>query len=155
MIEEIKGDLFQATEDIIVHGCNCFNTMGSGVAKTVKKLYPGAWEADQRTVKGNADKLGTFTFWVGSQFYTQAPLVVVNLYTQYGYGSMFNRTEQIEYDALRVGLEELEFVFRGRTFAMPKIGAGLGGGDWDKSRNIIEESFTGHGKNELVRIYSL
>jgi len=61
----IDGDLFKLAEqgefDIVIHGANCFCTMGSGVALTVKNNYPKAFLADQLTESGDQRKLGKFT----------------------------------------------------------------------------------------------
>jgi len=61
----IKGDLIKlALEgkfDVIIHGCNCFCTMGAGIAKDIKSEFPEAYEADLKTEKGNKDKLGTYS----------------------------------------------------------------------------------------------
>jgi len=32
------ADIFTFKSDVLIHGCNCFNTMGSGVAKQIKKV---------------------------------------------------------------------------------------------------------------------
>ena len=151
MIEEIKGDVFLAKEDILIHGANCFHKMGAGVARSVKRFYPGAYEADKLTQWGCRKKLGDFSFYSGKHFYyPDQNIIVINLYTQYEYGT---DKQNLDYTALKEGLEKVEFVFRGHSFAMPKIGAGLGGGDWATIKKIIEETFTGYKKNELVRIY--
>ena len=155
MIEEIQGDVFNAKEDVLIHGCNCYNTFGAGVAKRVKELYPGAWEADNDTKKGDTEKLGSHTHWNGKHYYYDQTIIVVNSYSQYGYGSMFNQRVQLQYDKLRESLEEIEFVYRGASFAMPRIGAGLARGDWATIKEIIEDVFTGYKKNELVRTYYL
>jgi O-acetyl-ADP-ribose deacetylase (regulator of RNase III) len=155
LIEEIQGDVFKAKEKVLIHGCNCFNTFGSGVAKIVKELYPGAYEADQETEKGDTQKLGSYTVWSGKHYYYDQDIIVINSYSQYGYGSLFNKQVQLQYDKLRESLEQIEFVYRGASFAMPRIGAGLARGDWATIKEIIEEVFTGYKKNELVRIYYL
>ena len=149
MIEEIKGDVFKAKEDIIIHGCNCYCTWGAGVAKTMLKLYPHAFEKDSLTNRGDKNKLGDFSYWQGKHYYYDQNITVVNLYSQYKYG----HTEiYADYDAIKEVLETVEYVFRGYSIAMPKIGAGLAGGDWATIKKIIEDVFN---KNELVRIYSI
>ena len=115
MIEEIQGDVFKAKEQILIHGCNCFNTFGSGVAKRVKQLYPGAHAIDQETTKGDKEKFGSYTFWNGRHYYYDQDITVINSYSQYGYGSMFNRQVQLDYDKLRESLEAIEFVYRGAS----------------------------------------
>lgn len=152
MIEEIQGDVFKAKEQIFIHGCNCHNAMGSGVAKTVRAIYPEVWRVDQKTLWGDKNKLGSYTLWGGKHYYYDQDITVINLYSQYKYG----HTEvYADYDAIRKGLETIEFVYRGASFAMPRIGAGLARGDWATIKKIIEEVFTGYKKNESVRIYYL
>ena len=43
------------------HGCNCFNTMGKGMAVEVRTTCPDMYKADLQTRKGDRNKLGTFT----------------------------------------------------------------------------------------------
>ena len=47
--------------NIITHGCNCFCTMGSGIAPQIAEAFPEAYDADQKTVKGDIRKLGGFS----------------------------------------------------------------------------------------------
>ena len=50
MLKHAKGNLIDMAEagefDVIVHGCNCQNTMGSGIAKEMRARYPGVYQAD-------------------------------------------------------------------------------------------------------------
>ena len=61
----IKGDIIKLAQqgqfDVIVHGCNCFCTMGSGIAKAVKSCFPIAFQVDLKTQKGEKAKLGTYS----------------------------------------------------------------------------------------------
>ena len=58
----VKGDIIGLAKNgifnVIIHGANCQNTMGSGVAKQIKEHFPGAYDADLRTTKGDREKLG-------------------------------------------------------------------------------------------------
>ena len=46
----IIGDLIKMAEsgqfDVIVHGCNCFCTMGGGIAAAIANNFPHAYEED-------------------------------------------------------------------------------------------------------------
>ena len=146
----IKDDLFRTKEDILIHGCNCFNQWGAGVARNMRGMYPEAWKKDQQTLWGNKNKLGSFTFWSGKHYYYDQDIIVINLYSQYKYG----HTEvYADYDAIRKGLTAIEFTFRGKTFAMPKIGCGLAHGDWEIVSRIIEEVFKDY--EDKVKVYYL
>ena len=132
MITYKHGDIFEGNEDILIHGCNCQNMMGSGIAKQVKEKYRGAWEADQKTNKGDRNKLGLYTY------YDSGDKTIINLYSQYRY----SRIEMVvEYDAIREGMTLINKNFPDKTISMPKIGAGFAGGDWNIIEGIINEVF--------------
>lgn len=139
MIRYIDGDLVRDAEkfDVIGHCCNCFNTMGAGIAPQIKHKFPEAYEADCETIKGDRDKLGTIS-------YTEETTpIVVNLYGQYDYTGRRSGQMDLDYDALRSALREMKIQFSGLLFGLPKIGAGLAGGDWDVIEAIIEEELEG------------
>lgn len=137
-----KGDLIQKAKagefDVIVHGCNCFCTMGAGIAKTIKQVFPAAYEADLATAVGDAAKLGTY-----SQALVEAsgkPLLIINAYTQYqwrGPGRL------ADYDAIRQVFRRLKQECQGKRLGYPAIGAGLAKGDWTIIAAIIEEELAG------------
>ena len=130
----IKGNLLTLFEnnniDILVHGCNCFHTMGAGIAKQIKEKYYIAYEADLQTTKGDKNKLGTYSFVQinNTQF-------IINAYTQYH----FYGKRPIDYDALRNVFKLIDLNFTNKRIGIPKIGAGLAKGDWNIIQNIIDE----------------
>ena len=139
MIKYIDGDLVKEAElfDVIAHCCNCFCTMGAGIAPQIKAKFPEAYEVDCETIKGDESKLGTITFTENTQ------PIVVNLYGQYDYTGRRHGEMDLDYDALRSALRAMKEEFSGLLFGMPKIGAGLAGGDWDVIEAIIEEELEG------------
>lgn len=60
----IEGDLIKLAKDghfdVIVHGCNCFNAMGAGIALQIKRNFKKAYLVDQETTKGLKSKLGKY-----------------------------------------------------------------------------------------------
>lgn len=139
MIKYIDGDLVKDAElfDVIAHCCNCFCTMGAGIAPQIKNKFPEAYEVDCETVKGDKGKLGTISF---TEFTTPT---IVNLYGQYDYTGRRSGQMDLDYDALRSALRAMKEEFSGQLFGLPKIGAGLAGGDWDVIEAIIEEELEG------------
>lgn len=135
MLKTIRGNLItlakQGQFDAIAHGCNCFNNMGAGIAKSIKQEFPEAYEVDYNTVKGDKRKLGGYT----EVFIPEYDLIVFNLYTQYHYGM---GKANIDYRALAQCMEKLSIDYPNLIIGMPKIGAGLAGGDWSKIEPIIE-----------------
>lgn len=149
----IQGDLIklakQGTFDVIVHGCNCFNSMGKGIALSIKREFPEAYAADCRTLKGSRGKLGTYSF-ADVKRHDKTTFTVINAYTQFTY---WDKTQDVlfEYDAFQEildrckGIEESTKALEGTglRWGFPLIGCGLAGGDKDKVLQMIEESLAG------------
>ena len=107
----IEGDLIKlALEgefDLIVHGCNCFCTMGAGIAKKIKEFFPEAYEADLKTEKGSSDKIGS----ISSVTVTRgnSNITVVNGYTQY---SPIGNGILVDYEAVDSVFKEITPLLR-------------------------------------------
>jgi len=137
VIEYRKGDLLDVTSGIIIHGCNSHGVMGSGVALAVKNKYPGAYESYRNYIdesKDDQDLLGSVIV-----YEVNDNLSVANMITQKDFGT---HKRQVNYGAIARGFDDLEEFYAnapGLVFHFPKIGAGLGGGDWEVIAEIIEQ----------------
>jgi O-acetyl-ADP-ribose deacetylase (regulator of RNase III) len=142
VIKIVKGNLLDATEDIIAHQVNCMGVMGAGVAKQIKEKWPKVFEQYRKQYeswKNNPDwQLGWCDIIVADRP-EGGKVLVANLYGQYGYGTDVTRTD---YKALGRSLYRLRNdaeKLRAKTIAMPyKIGCGLAGGDWPTVFRMIE-----------------
>ena len=136
MLKHTKGNLLDLAEagefDIVVQGCNCFNTMGGGIAREIRERYPVAASVDMETVNGDYRKLGT---WTECDAGETNRFTIINAYTQY---NMSRGTDVFEYTAFQLILEKLAFVFPGKRIGLPYIGMGLAGGDKDTIIPMIE-----------------
>ena len=167
-MKTIKGNLIDLAEqghfNLIVHGCNCFHTMNSGIAKEIRERYPEAYEVDCRnSEKGDKNKLGTFTHYLANNgsfideetgFGTTGhDFLIVNGYTQYDYG--YDGKQRCDYNAIRKLFRSIKSTFKDYesycdsdgyfniTIGYPKIGCGLAGGDWEIVSKIIDEELEG------------
>ena len=70
----------------------------------------------------------------------EAEVNIVNSYTQFRYGK--NHTDGVskplDYEALTLCMRKINQEFSGKHIGLPKIGAGLAGGDWNRIKNIIQ-----------------
>jgi len=136
-MKELTGDLLKFAEegyfDLIVHGCNCFNTMGSGIAKSIKNRWAAAYYADFDTIKGDIKKLGNYSY--ADVSISSGSLRIINAYTQYDLGT---QKVQIDYEALTLVLRKLNKLYPIQRIGLPKIGSGLAGGDWNRIKDIIK-----------------
>ena len=133
-----RGDLLRLADegafDVIAHGCNCFCTMGAGIAKGVAALFPQALEADRQTPKGERAKLGTCSF---AEIETlRGRLTIVNAYTQFHYRG---HGDKADYEAIRSCMRWLAEHHGQARIGLPRIGAGLAGGNWLRIERIIGE----------------
>lgn len=133
------GDLLKFTEDAIGHGCNCQNTMGSGVAKVIRDAYPEVYKADTLDGRTPQGKLGGF-----SKAHLSNGKVCYNIYSQYDFKGRYKGKIDLDYDALEAGLKlvKKDMLDNGmKSIALPRIGAGLAGGNWDTIFAIITSIF--------------
>jgi O-acetyl-ADP-ribose deacetylase (regulator of RNase III) len=143
-MKEIQGNLLTLAKegnfDVIIHGCNCFNTMSGGIAKQIKEHFPSAYAVDMETVKGDVNKLGSFTS--STQFTIEGDeFKIINAYTQYNFDAT---SKPFDYEALTLVLRKLNLILKpDARIGLPQIGAGLAGGQWDYILEIIKNELKG------------
>ena len=143
MVKTIKGDLVKLAKesrlfDVYIHGCNCRSIFGAGLARQIAQAFPMVYMKDMKSKLKPEEKLGKFTYHTIKNE-TGARIYIINAYTQFSVGTGV----QVDYVAMRDSFEAIRTMFGGcqMKFAMPMIGAGLGGGDWNKIKTIIEDVF--------------
>ena len=135
----IDGDIFLSDVPVIMHQCNCFHTMGAGFALELSNRYKEVSLADKNTPFGSKLKLGTCSV---AEIKDGGNLrLVVNVYSQFGYG----RKCETDYEAFSDGIEDA-FYFLQAHFEGPVrvgvpylMGCGLAGGDENIILSIFEE----------------
>jgi len=116
----VKGNLLDLADqgefDVIVHGCNCLNVMGAGIALSISQRYPQAFEADYRTVREDYNKLGNFTYaYAHTKTDPVKVFTIVNAYTQYTCRGKVYCEDLFEYEALMLILQKLHKHFGPNT----------------------------------------
>ena len=78
-MDVLKGDLIQLALmgrfDIVIHGCNCFCSMGAGIAKTIRDNFPEAYQADLKTGMGDKKKNWAHILWQPLKEMTRSSLL--------------------------------------------------------------------------------
>lgn len=135
---------------IICHGTNCKGVMGKGIALSIKQKYPLAFEKYRQAYETSGLILGKIT----EAWYPEKLLLILNLNTQYDYYRYGNDrvSRYVNYDAVRSCFKQVSEISKKTKLPIhyPKIGAGLGGGDWDIINNIICEELKDHEHNLWV-----
>jgi O-acetyl-ADP-ribose deacetylase (regulator of RNase III) len=128
-IDYVHGDIFTTNCEYLIHGCNSLGLMRAGVAKMIKQKYPKAYDDYLDIYNNNGLFLGDF-------YLSEQPdgKIIINAITQKDVGT----------DKIQVSYWAIANIFRNlnnigmKKIALPKIGSGLAGGDWNVISAIIE-----------------
>jgi O-acetyl-ADP-ribose deacetylase (regulator of RNase III) len=153
----VDGDLIKLALsgkfDVIAHGCNCLSNMGAGLAPHMARTF-GCDKFPMETRGADINKLGCIDYrsfvisktgiWdsnLDENINNDPVLTVVNAYTQFRYGRNHSDGDKnpLDYEALTLCMRKMNNRFNGKHIGLPKIGAGLAGGDWDKIEAIIKK----------------
>ena len=142
----ISGNLIALAQqgyfDVIVHGCNCFNTMGAGIARSIAIAFPEAAQADSETKRGDKNKLGLFSSATHNRVIDGEikPLTVVNAYTPYDFGGGKDR---FEYEHFKTFLKSMKALYQHEAIGFPLIGCGLAGGNKQEILRLMQYHLEG------------
>lgn len=146
MINYVKGDILECvTTGIIVQCCNAQGVQNSGIAKSIRAMYPNVYN-DYKFDIDNGLVLGGVSWWLKPD----TRLAVASIIGQEFYGRDKD-VVYVSYEAIEVGLNivfmeatYMETTYHGGMMVnMPKIGCGLANGNW----NIVSEIIIRTAKN--------
>jgi len=135
MIELTHGDILHADVEAIVNTVNCVGVMGRGIALQFKKAWPENTKAYETACKNQLVQPGHMFIYETGQLAN--PRYIINFPTKRHWRGA-SRMEDIE-----AGLEALVATIREKniqSIAIPPLGSGLGGLDWDQVKPKIEKA---------------
>lgn len=134
-MEQRIGSALDVT-GIIVHGCNARGVMGAGIALAIKNRWPHVYAAYRTQYEETGLSLGTVLY-----VPAEPKVFIANAITQDSTGTGL----QVSYPAIRECFHNIGEVARELSLPVhyPKIGAGLGGGDWEVISKIIDRELRG------------
>lgn len=133
MIEYKTGDMFDANAEAIVNTVNCVGIMGRGIALQFKKRFPDNFRYYETACKRKEVVPGKVLVYETGNMIN--PKYIINFPTKRHWRGA-SRIEDIE-----TGLAALVDVIRElniTSIAIPPLGCGLGGLDWDLVRSKME-----------------
>lgn len=136
MIKFIQGDILKADAEALVNTVNCVGIMGRGVALQFKKAFPANFKAYEVACKANQVQLGSMFVHDLNQLYN--PRFIINFPTKLHWKS------KSRIDDIQSGLKNLIAIVQQhniRSIAVPSLGCGLGGLNWDDVKPLITEAF--------------
>ena len=133
MINHTLGDISRADAEAIVNTVNCVGIMGRGVALQIKKEFPKNFKAYKVACERGEVQPGKMFVFETNMFTN--PKYIINFPTKKHWRNK-SRMEDIEsgLEALVNTVQRYEI----RSIAIPALGSGNGGLDWNKVRPRIE-----------------
>lgn len=138
------GDATRPTGEgpkVICHVCNDIGGWGAGFVVALSKRWPQPEQRYRAWHSGRSEGDGAFT--LGAvQFVPVGPdLTVANMIAQRGIRRGASGAPPLRYDAVRTALGRVaDFALKNSASVhMPRIGAGLAGGDWAHIEKIIDD----------------
>jgi len=147
MIKCSTGNIFGSQAEAMVNPVNCVGVMGKGLALKFKQMYPENFKAYRRACHNGEVRPGKM--YVTFPDNVPPPRIIINFPTKRRWNES-SRTEDIN-----AGLADLVLVVRSeriRSIAIPALGCGLGGLDWNTVRPLIENAFIHAGLIESVDV---
>lgn len=140
-----NGDILAEDAEALVNTVNCVGVMGRGIALQFKKAFPENFKAYAAACAHDELQPGKmFVFEVGK---LTNPRYIINFPTKRHWRGK-SRIEDIE-----LGLDALADEIRSRkirSIAIPPLGSGLGGLNWNDVRPLIEEKLRGFNNLQVV-----
>lgn len=140
-IKRIDGNVLAVQRGIIVHGCNSKGVMGSGIAKSIRDKYPGAFQVYDREFRKQGLFLGGVTYYHHPPTNAGSEIIIANAITQLNYGRD-KSVVYVDYDAVSICFETVARMARetGLPVHFPLIGCGLANGEWEAVSSRIEDA---------------
>jgi O-acetyl-ADP-ribose deacetylase (regulator of RNase III) len=132
MIHYTTGDLLQDSAEAIVNTVNCVGVMGRGIALQFKKKFPDNFKAYEKACKQGEVMPGRMFVYKTTDLF--GPKFIINFPTKRHWKGK-SRMEDIE-----DGLNDLVRILQQnhiQSIAIPPLGSGLGGLDWQAVKKSI------------------
>lgn len=137
MIQITKGNLLESDAEALVNTVNCVGVMGKGIALQFKQKFPDNFAAYERACRHKEVQTGQmFTMPTGRLI---NPRFIINFPTKKHWKSQ-SRIEDIE-AGLQTLVEEVKKLGV-QSIAVPPLGCGNGGLNWNEVRPLIEAAFS-------------
>ncbi len=137
MIHYQIGNLLDSEAEALVNTVNTLGVMGKGIALQFKNLFPNNFKLYYNACKNKEVQVGKL--FVTEETLLTGKKIIINFPTK------TNWRLPSEYQYIEVGLTELVKVIEEKkikSIAIPPLGSGNGGLDWNKVKQILEKHLT-------------
>jgi O-acetyl-ADP-ribose deacetylase (regulator of RNase III) len=138
MIHYKTGNLLDSEAEALVNTVNTVGVMGKGIALQFKNMFPNNFKLYAQACKNKEVKVGQLLVTEEEALLTGKKIII-------NFPTKTNWRLPSEYQYIEAGLTELVRVIREKnikSIAIPPLGSGNGGLDWNKVKQILEKYLT-------------
>lgn len=135
MIHYKTGNLLESEAEALVNTVNTVGVMGKGIALQFRNKFPNNFKMYSKACKSNDVKMGHLLVTEEEALLTGKKIII-------NFPTKTNWRLPSEYQYVEAGLSELVKVIKAKqlkSIAIPPLGAGNGGLDWNKVKQILEK----------------
>lgn len=146
MIKYVTGNILDSEAEALINTVNTDGIMGKGIALQFKKAFPTNFKLYQQACKDKIVDIGKLFITQDSNF-TSGTKHIINFPTKQSW------RKPSEYSFIESGLDDLLRVLKVnniKSIAIPPLGAGNGGLEWERVKNIIERKLSSSNIDILV-----
>ncbi|MCH3959787.1 MAG: macro domain-containing protein [Selenomonas sp.] len=147
MIHFVSGNLLADEAEALVNPVNCVGIMGKGLALQFKKKFPENFQVYHKACKSGAVTLGKMFIYENGDMFN--PRYIVNFPTK---NDWRNKSKLADIKAGLADLAEQIVSLQIHSVAIPSLGCGNGGLEWQKVRPLVYE-YLDKLENVAVTVY--
>ncbi len=136
MIQNVTGNILDSSAQALVNTVNIMGVMGKGIALQFKKQFPNNYKIYKELCESKELKIGQLLVTEEEAMFSGKKIII-------NFPTKTNWRLPSEYEYISKGLAELKriIVEKGiKSIAIPPLGAGNGGLDWQRVKQMIIES---------------
>ena len=145
MLELKRGNLLEEKTEALVNTVNCVGVMGRGIALQFKRAFPENFKQYQKACKNGEVKPGQM--FIVDMGVLLNPRYIINFPTKRHWRQK-SRVEEIQ--AGLVALVEEVKAHKIKSIAIPPLGCGNGGLDWNDVKPLIVQAFEALSDVEVI-----
>lgn len=134
MLNYITGNILESKAEALINTVNTVGVMGKGIALQFRKAYPNNYNAYVNSCKDKSIDVGKLFVFEDSNI-ESGDKIIINFPTKKDW------RRPSEYSYIENGLDDLIKIINKyslKSVALPPLGAGNGGLDWERVKKIIE-----------------
>lgn len=138
MIKYLEGNILDSKAEALINTVNTVGIMGKGIALQFKKAFPNNYIAYKQACLNNEIEIGKL-FLFRDQNINSGEKIIINFPTKKHWRN------PSQYDYIESGLVDLVDVIKDnkiKSIAIPPLGSGNGGLEWEKVKVLIEKKLS-------------